>query len=77
VSPRLAYIREQPEQNGASFFRIAPNPDSGALAKSATRRRLYEEGKYVPTEYCMVWPRKAMIRWAEKHRAQASLPKNH
>lgn len=77
VSPRLAYIREQPEKNGASFFRIAANPDSGALAKSATRRRLYEEGKYVPTEYCMVWPRRAMIRWADRYRSQSHHQENH
>lgn len=68
VSPHLSYIRDRPEQNGASFFFIRIDPDSGALSKSATRRRLYAEGKYIPKSYCMVWPREEMIEWASRFR---------
>ncbi len=70
VSPNLAYIREQPELNGAMFFLVGVTTDTGALSKSATRRRLYDEGKYIPKSYSMVWPRKDLIEWAERFREE-------
>ena len=67
VSPRLAYLRKHPQDNGAWVFRVGEDIDSGALSKSATRRKLFEEGKYVPTAYLVVWPRKKIIDWARRH----------
>jgi hypothetical protein len=30
------------------------------------RKKLYEEGKYIPTSYAYIWPRRAFLNWAEK-----------
>lgn len=65
ISPHLAYIRSLPGQNGAYFFRNKPKVHYGALA-SKTRRRLYDEGKYKPRPYTMVWPREKIIAWADQ-----------
>ena len=68
VSPRLAYLRKRPQEIGAWVFRIGEDIEGGALSKSATRRKLYEEGKYIPTAYLVVWPRKDLIAWAKRRR---------
>lgn len=66
ISPHLSYLREIPQKNGAKIFYSGPDHGalSNALAKSKTRRRLYEEGKYLPVSYYMVWPRNDLIKWA-------------
>lgn len=69
VSPRLAYLRQRPQENGAWVFRIGANIDGGALEKSPTRRKLHAEGSYVPTAYMVVWPRDKIIGWARQGRA--------
>lgn len=68
ISPRLAYLRQIPEENGAKVFRIGNSQYDikNALAKSPTRRKLYKEGKYIPTCYLKIWPRKELIKWADK-----------
>jgi len=66
VSPRHAYLANRPLENGAWSFRYRENISGGALSKSATRRKLYKEGKYIPTDYLIVWPRKKMIAWARR-----------
>ena len=38
-----------------------------ATAKSSTRKRLYEEGKYKPTGYMVIWLREELINWSDKH----------
>lgn len=69
ISPRLAYLRERFEQNGGGIFYIGSTPQDikNAILKSPTRRRLYEEGKYTPTNYMAIWPRKQLINWAERY----------
>ena len=37
-----------------------------ALFKSPTRRRLYEEGLYVPRSFIRIWPRNELIEWADR-----------
>lgn len=66
VSPRLAYMRRLPFENGALIARVPSTPDTYACAlkKSATRRRLYEAGQYEPRQYALVWPRRDFLRWA-------------
>ncbi len=61
VSPRLAYLRKIPEQNGAKVFKIGSGEDDikNALAKSPTRKKIYDEGSYIPTSYLLIWPRKS------------------
>lgn len=57
-------------RNGGSMFRLGHDEvsTSQALATSRTRRRLYEEGKYVPAKYMRIWPRDAMVAWSRRSR---------
>jgi hypothetical protein len=66
VSPNLTYPRRQQMAHGAFLRLVGPEADATrrALLKSATRRRLYECGEYVPTVYTIVWPRRDMLRWS-------------
>lgn len=69
VSPHLAYIRLQRVTTGARVFRgpeAASHARAGALATSATRRRLYEEGRYRPRIFYPVWSRRDLLRWASR-----------
>ena len=70
VSPRLRWVRDIPEANGSKYFRVGEDIDGGALTRSATRRQLYEEGKYTPTKYLNIWARKSMIAWARRVRQE-------
>lgn len=63
ISPRLAYLRRIPEQNGAYFFYSNIDVNSGALSTSETRRRAYANGNYVPKTYVMCWPRRSLLKW--------------
>ena len=73
VSPQHVFIRKQRQDNGGWVFRVGVDIHGGALAKSATRRRLYEEGKYVPTAYLAVWTRNKMIAWARRRARELSV----
>jgi hypothetical protein len=68
ISPNLGYLRKVPLQNGAKLFVAgsAKKDFRHALAVSAKRRRLYEQGKYLPTGYAYVWPRKDFLLFAAK-----------
>ena len=68
ISPRLGYLRKVPLQNGAKLFVVGSMDGDikNALAVSRTRRRLYEEGKYMPTAYACIWPRKEFLLFAAK-----------
>jgi hypothetical protein len=68
ISPKLGYLRKVPLQNGAKLFAAGSTKQDikYALAVSRTRRRLYEEGKYLPTGYSYVWPRKEFLLFGAK-----------
>jgi hypothetical protein len=69
ISPRLAYLRQIAiTEGGALDINVGTDPQSVALAtqKSATRRQLYESGKYQPTAYLVVWFRRDLLRWADR-----------
>ncbi len=70
ISPHLAHLREVPLEGGAELFFVSKNPkgDSGALARSPTRQRLFAAGKYVPAIYMRVWLRRDAIAWSRRHR---------
>lgn len=74
ISPRLAYLREVPERGGA--FALFTSFDEGArgnaLARSATRRQLYEAGRYRPASWTLVWPRARHLAWARRHAVSAA-----
>jgi hypothetical protein len=84
ISPRLTYLRERFEHNGGKIFYIESTVEDvrNATLVSPTRRRLYEEGKYIPRKYMRIWPRKQLISWAERYRADIpaamdGLPSHH
>lgn len=69
ISPRLAYLREVPSSNGA--IGVAHGTTAfdihSATATSPTRRGLYEEGKYRPTCWSILWLRQDMIAWRRRN----------
>jgi hypothetical protein len=68
VSPHLAWLSRVFEDNGGLVVESGRDrPDSGALGRSRTRRRLYEQGLFTPTRGLVLWPRDAMIAWAAAH----------
>lgn len=68
ISPRLGWTRRLQDRHGAVLFRIGVNEAAIRLATTSSeqRKRLYEEGKYTPTHYLAVWPRKDLIAWAKR-----------
>lgn len=69
ISPRLNYLREVPLEGGAtlSFVERGGEAIGNALSTSASRRQLFDEGKYIPTSYMLIWDRQSQIHWAERH----------
>ncbi len=68
VSPNLAWLSRVFLDNGG--FVVEAGPDSaegGVLHRSKTRRALYDAGKFKPTKGLVMWPRDAMIAWADAH----------
>ena len=65
VSPHLSYMRALQQDNSALVFYAGISIEGGALAKSKTRRSLYEQGKYIPKSYHIIWPRQRLIDWAD------------
>ena len=68
ISPRLTYLRKIVTENGGCLFYVGPSASAikDATLKSPTRKKLYEEGTYIPTDYLVVWPRKQLICWSDK-----------
>jgi hypothetical protein len=68
ISPHLAFARELPEFNGGFLHRLGytNNADRKALLKSPTRRKCYEEGKYLPVDYARYWSRTDVLAWVAK-----------
>lgn len=69
ISPRLSYLRTIPLAGGAHLFHVQDGGEAigNAIAKSLTRRKLYEEGRYLPKTYMIVWGRDQQIEWARTH----------
>lgn len=66
VSPRLAYLQFNPVQRGAFLLPHGPGKihTERATQKSETRKQLYDEGKYLPVCYSLIWHRSSLIGWA-------------
>jgi hypothetical protein len=75
VSPRLAYLRQRPQQRGAYVFFSSVDLDGGALSKSQTRREMYEQGKYLPKAYVIVWPRRKVLAWSRQAKLEPAKPR--
>ena len=68
VTPHLAWLRQVPQGAGALIVELDPaSPNSGFLTGSEQRRKLYAQGVYRPKFACVLWPRKALIAWANQH----------
>lgn len=74
VSPHLAYLRTEREAGGAKNFRYGPTPDAtdNALVKSRHRAILYQQGKYQPENYFLVWHRWELLQWSQMQRQSGS-----
>lgn len=68
ISPRLSYLFSDPMARGAFIFkhRSTHFDIQSATKKSATRKKLYDKGEYTPISYSIIWPRKALLAWAEE-----------
>lgn len=67
LSPHLAFMREVMLDGGATIVSLGTTGTDtveNATSTSATRRRHYEEGSWTPSEYALMWPRDAFLRWA-------------
>ncbi|WP_334188074.1 hypothetical protein [Noviherbaspirillum sp.] len=70
ISPRLSYLTKTPLNGGAKimFFEEGGQAIDNALSTSMTRRKLYEEGKYLPKSYMLVWRKRDQVAWANTRR---------
>lgn len=66
ISPRLAYLQVDPLEGGAFMLRNGPGAihTQRATATSPSRRKLHEEGKYLPVCWSVLWPRRELLAWA-------------
>jgi hypothetical protein len=68
ASPHLAWMNRTIESNGGLVVVMGmADPEGGALARSASRKELYEAGEFIPTTGLVIWPRDAMLAWADRH----------
>jgi len=68
VSPRLAYLRRIPFENGARLFRIKTREldTQRAIFNSPERKKLYRNREYKPARWAYVWPREEFLQWAKR-----------
>lgn len=75
VSPHLSYIGQTLQRSGA--FRVTMKTQdhdiANALARSLSRKRLYERGEYSPACYLVAWPRRALLEWAARLKIDPSV----
>lgn len=73
LAPHLAASIEGRRAIGACEFKIGVNERATefALRTSETRRRLYAEGQYVPTEWASITKRPLLVKWARAYRARS------
>ena len=65
ISPHLAYLRKQQEDNGAWIFYTEPETSGNPFSKSKIRKKLFEEGRYQPKIYLSIWPKKSILAYSE------------
>jgi hypothetical protein len=60
VSPRISFAQDLQVGRGALRIRIGTNEGAlaNALATSASRRLLHEQGRYTPADYAIIWSRR-------------------
>lgn len=68
ISPKLDYLCKIP-MGGGAFLRIDGSGDvhtERAISRSPTRKRLYEEGKFLPVCATLIWSKKDIVRWLKR-----------
>jgi len=63
ISPRIAFAQDLQVGLGAHRMKIGSNEAAiaNATATSAERRNRYREGRYLPTDYAVIWSRRDLI----------------
>lgn len=63
ISPRISFAQDLQVGRGAHRISIGSNDAaiSNATATSPSRRALFEEGRYIPTDYAVIWSRSDLI----------------
>jgi hypothetical protein len=67
-SPHLGFIRQLLDDGGARIVSLgagSPQTIANATMSSPTRRRLYDEGRWTPTDDAVVWLRDPFLRWVD------------
>jgi hypothetical protein len=74
ISPHLACYRTVPVQHGAQLFKCRASSSDAHYATlgSPQRRQLIAAGQYEPTAYAYVWPRAAVLRWADQYKRESA-----
>ena len=68
VSPHMTGFSRTLLDNGALLVRHhRADLDCGVFYRSPERKKLYDEGQFVPTHGLVIWPRKEMLAWADAH----------
>ena len=69
ISPELAFLHDVPKAGHAVFFPAAAYEGmvEDAIRMAPARRKLYEAGQYQPRSFNVLWPRRALLRWAAEH----------
>jgi hypothetical protein len=68
VSPHLAWLNRVFRDNGAVEATIGPaDPDCGVLTRNNERQRAFANGSFKPTVGLVIWPRREMLDWADRH----------
>lgn len=68
VSPRLRYLQDVPISGGAKvlYYSVGDAVVNNAISKSKTRRSLYEQKKYAPKNFMMIWGKKQQTEWFDQ-----------
>ena len=68
ISPHLAWLRATILDNGGFATTVGETSAPEVATRLSIRRRQeFEVGSFRPKEGLVVWPREAMIRWANEH----------
>jgi hypothetical protein len=68
VSPHLAWLNRPFLEHDGLVVVLGPAREaSGVVTGSPERKRLVEEGRFRPTTAMVIWPRAAMLEWAQQH----------
>ena len=72
ITPNISYLRQRPLGAGAGVFRFGSDRAAigNATKFSRVRKELYEQGRYLPTNYLMAWARRDLLDWARRARAE-------